>query len=96
MDSEKQKAFLLDLSGIMLRDLIVYRAGIEYFKRNPADSFDGVDAIMNQARRDPAVRAQLEADFRLYLEGILHSENADPRVALEKFVSEWFPQSVVN
>jgi hypothetical protein len=96
MNHETQKNFLTNLAVIMLRDLIVYRAGIEYFKRNPSDSFDGVDAIMIQARRDPAVRAQLGTDFRLYLEGILQSENADPRAVLEKFVTEWFPQSVVN
>jgi hypothetical protein len=96
MNHEKQKTFLINLAVIMLRDLFVYRAGIEYFKRNPSDSFDGVDGIINQARHDSAVRAQLGTDFHLYLQGILRSESADPREALEKFVTEWLPQSVVN
>jgi hypothetical protein len=96
MDDERQKAFLLDLSQIMLRDLLVYRAGIEYFKRNPSDSFNGVESIMNQARNDSAVRAQLGDDFQAYLEGVLQLEKADARLALEKFLSEWFPRSAAN
>ena len=96
MDHEQRGKFLIGLSNIMLRDLLVYRTGIEYFKRNPADSFDGVDKIMAQTRSDPAVGNQLRDDFQVYLEGVLQLENADPRTVLEKFLSEWFPRSAAN
>jgi hypothetical protein len=51
---------------------------------------------MNQARNDSAVRAQLGDDFQAYLEGVLQLEKADARLALEKFLSEWFPRSAAN
>lgn len=96
MEIEGQKVFLIDLAKLMLRDLIVNRTGIEYFKRNPADSFDGVEKIMTQARNDPAVGKELQDDFQVYLEGVLQLEKADPRFVLEKFLTEWFPRSSAN
>ena len=96
MDDKQQKVFLMDLSKAMLRDLIVYRTGIEYFRRNPSDSFDGVESILNQARTDPSVKTQLGDDFLVFFEGILQLEKADATLALEQFLREWFPRSAVN
>jgi hypothetical protein len=95
MDDRQQKQFLIDLARNMIRDLIVYRTGIEYFKRNPSD-VSGMDGIMSQARNDPGVRTQLGDDFQVFLEGVLALDKADAQMALEKFLREWSPRSAAN
>lgn len=96
MNDEQQKAFLIDMLKTTIRDVIVYRTGIEYAKSNPDCSVQDLNDIMNLARNDLGVRTQLGDDFHAFVASALQLEEADAAQVLRAFVSEWSPRSAPN
>jgi len=93
MTDEEQKRFLLGLAKISYRELLVYRAFVEFVRMQIGDQ--DTNQVLDSARRNPAVSTQLDDGFRVFVENALQSQ-VDPEEAVRQWLLSWNPTGKPN
>jgi hypothetical protein len=94
MNLEKQNEFLLKLLHRLYLEVGAYRVFVEYAKEFGIGS--EVEAILQQARTDPALRAQIDSYCQILAAGLPLADAANPDQSLRQFLSQLNPEQGPN
>ena len=92
---EEHREHLLNLLKRLYRELVVYRAFVEFVKMAIGQNID-VEEILERARHDPELGPQVEAFFQDFSGATVEGLNNDLDRALRAYLLQWKPKGPPN
>lgn len=91
MDETKRDAFLSDLLAESVKELLVYRAFVDFLCQKTEVTQDDLNSWLDTLRNDDAAIQQMRRDWQAHLARHRASSVESPRSILQEFVENWSP-----